>query len=41
MPIGAQLVARWLDEALLFRAGCAFQKGTEFHLARPPLVAHG
>ena len=41
MPIGAQLVAKWLDEALLFRAGCAFQKGTEFHLARPPLVTHG
>jgi aspartyl-tRNA(Asn)/glutamyl-tRNA(Gln) amidotransferase subunit A len=41
MPIGAQLVAKWLDEALLFRAGCAFQERTEFHLARPPLVAHG
>ena len=41
MPIGAQLVAKWMDEALLFRAGCAFQERTEFHLARPPLVAHG
>ncbi len=41
MPIGAQLVAKWLDEALLFRAGCASQERTEFHLARPPLVAHG
>jgi aspartyl-tRNA(Asn)/glutamyl-tRNA(Gln) amidotransferase subunit A len=41
MPIGAQLVAKWWDEALLFRAGCAFQQLTDFHLARPPLVAQG
>jgi len=41
MPIGVQLVGKWMDEALLFRAGCAFQAQTEFHLARPPLVRQG
>ena len=35
MPIGMQLVARWLDEAMLFRVGHAFQRNTEIHRARP------
>lgn len=36
MPIGLQLEAAWDHEPLLFRAGCAFQKHTDFHLRVPP-----
>ncbi|MBV8150483.1 MAG: amidase [Candidatus Eremiobacteraeota bacterium] len=35
MPVGMQLVAPWFSEALLFRAGVAFQSRTDFHRARP------
>lgn len=35
-PIGFQFVARHLDEALLIRAGRAFQNATDWHLRRPP-----
>ncbi len=37
MPIGFQLVGRHLDEALLVRAGHAFQKATDHHLKHPKL----
>jgi amidase len=35
MPIGFQLVGRHLDEALLVRAGHAFQRATDHHLRHP------
>lgn len=35
MPVGFQLIAPWFAEALLFRAGVAYQSRTEFHRARP------
>ena len=35
-PVGVQLVGRHLDEALLVRAGHAFQQVTDWHLRRPP-----
>jgi amidase len=37
MPIGFQFVARHLDEAMLVRAGCAYQNATDWHRRRPPL----
>jgi len=37
MPIGFQLVGRHLDEALLVRAGHAFQQATDFHTRHPAL----
>lgn len=37
MPVGCQIVSRWLNEAALFRIGHAFQKTTDFHRARPAL----
>ncbi|MES2717999.1 MAG: amidase [Pseudomonadota bacterium] len=37
MPIGFQLVGRHLDEALLVRAGHAFQQATDFHRRHPAL----
>lgn len=36
IPIGFQLVGRHLDEALIFRAGHAYQRATQWHLRRPP-----
>lgn len=40
LPIGFQLVARDLDEALLVRAGHAYQQATDWHLRRPePAIA--
>jgi amidase len=41
MPIGFQLVGRHLDEALLLRAGFAFQQATRWHARRPGLSAGG
>ena len=35
-PVGVQLVGKALDEALLCRAGHAFQRVTDWHLRRPP-----
>ena len=37
LPVGFQLVGRHLDEALLLRAGHAFQTVTDWHLRRPPV----
>ncbi|MEO6270722.1 MAG: amidase family protein, partial [Lautropia sp.] len=37
MPIGFQLVSRHLDEALLVRAGHAYQGATEWHRRHPKL----
>jgi aspartyl-tRNA(Asn)/glutamyl-tRNA(Gln) amidotransferase subunit A len=37
MPIGAQLTAAAGHEELLFEIGRAFQRTTDWHLARPPL----
>ena len=38
LPIGFQIVGRHLEEALLLRAGHAFQHATEWHLRRPGSV---
>ena len=37
MPLGLQLVGPHLSEALLCRAGHAFQQATDFHTAHPVL----
>lgn len=37
LPIGAQLVGRYFDEALLFAVADAVQDVTDFHLSRPAL----
>jgi aspartyl-tRNA(Asn)/glutamyl-tRNA(Gln) amidotransferase subunit A len=36
MPVGMQLLARPFDEGLLFAAGNAYQKATEWHRKPPP-----
>ena len=36
-PIGFQFVGRHLDEALLVRAGCAYQNATDWHRRHPAL----
>ena len=37
LPIGFQLVGRHFDEALVLRAGHAFQSATDWHTRRPPV----
>jgi amidase len=37
MPIGFQIVGRHLDEALILRAGHAYQRATDWHLHHPQL----
>ena len=37
VPVGFQLVGRVFDEASLLAAGDAFQRATDWHLARPPV----
>lgn len=37
LPIGFQLIGDHLEEALLCRAGFAYQQVTDWHLARPPI----
>ncbi|SKX01670.1 amidase, AmiD [Mycobacteroides abscessus subsp. massiliense] len=37
LPLTFQLVARPLDEALLVRAGHAYQEATDWHRRHPPL----
>ncbi|MEV4420927.1 amidase [Patulibacter sp. NPDC049589] len=39
LPLSLQLAARPFEEALLVRAGDAFQQATDWHLRVPPLVA--
>ena len=39
LPVGLQLVAAWGHEWLLLRAGAAYQSVTDWHLARPALLA--
>ena len=39
LPIGLQLEAAWWREPILLRAGQAYQQATDWHLARPPLLA--
>jgi aspartyl-tRNA(Asn)/glutamyl-tRNA(Gln) amidotransferase subunit A len=36
LPIGAQLAAARWQELLLFRAGHAWQRATDWHLREPP-----
>jgi amidase len=36
LPVGFQIIGRHLDEALVLRAGHAFQQATKWHLRRPP-----
>lgn len=38
LPIGLQLEAAWWNEATLFQLGAAYQRLTEFHLAKAPLA---
>jgi aspartyl-tRNA(Asn)/glutamyl-tRNA(Gln) amidotransferase subunit A len=38
MPLGMQLVGRPFDEALVLRAGDAFQQVTDWHLQVPPIA---
>jgi amidase len=35
LPVGFQIVGRHMEEALLLRAGHAFQQATEWHRRRP------
>lgn len=37
LPVGFQLIGRHFEEALLLRAGHAFQQATHWHRRRPPL----
>jgi aspartyl-tRNA(Asn)/glutamyl-tRNA(Gln) amidotransferase subunit A len=39
LPIGVQLLAPALDEAMLLRVADAYQRRTRHHLARPPELA--
>ena len=39
LPIGMQLEAAWWQEDLLFQAGIAFQRETDHHLRRSPLLS--
>jgi len=38
-PIGLQLVGRWWDEATVLRAAHAYERATDWHKRRPPVVA--
>lgn len=37
LPLGVQLVGRHFDEALLVRAGHAYQSATDWHRRHPPV----
>ena len=37
LPIGMQLIGRPFEEALVLRAGRAYERVTEWHARRPPL----
>jgi amidase len=38
LPVGFQIVGRSMDEALILRAGYAFQQATSWHRRRPPIA---
>jgi len=38
LPIGMQIVAPWGGDALVLRAGHAYQRITDWHLRRPPIA---
>ncbi|MEE8171601.1 MAG: amidase, partial [Alphaproteobacteria bacterium] len=38
LPIGLMLEAAWWNEPLLFRAGVAYQRATDWHRRRPPIL---
>ncbi len=38
LPVGFQLVGRPMEEALILRAGHAFQQATDWHRRRPPVL---
>jgi aspartyl-tRNA(Asn)/glutamyl-tRNA(Gln) amidotransferase subunit A len=40
LPLSLQLVGRPFDDALVLRAGCAFERETGYWTARPKLVPH-
>jgi amidase len=37
LPVGFQIVGRQMEEALVLRAGHAFQQETDWHMRRPPI----
>jgi len=37
LPVGFQIVARHMEEALILRASYAFQQATDWHRRRPPI----
>jgi amidase len=37
LPVGFQIVGRHMEEALVLRAGHAFQQATDWHKHRPPI----
>jgi amidase len=37
LPVGFQIVGRHMEEALILRAGQAFQQATDWHRCRPPI----
>jgi Asp-tRNA(Asn)/Glu-tRNA(Gln) amidotransferase A subunit family amidase len=39
LPLGLQIAGRPLEDALVLKAGDAFQRRTDFHLQLPPLVS--
>lgn len=41
LPVGFQIIGRHLDEALVLRAGHAFQCATDWHARRPALMLAG
>jgi aspartyl-tRNA(Asn)/glutamyl-tRNA(Gln) amidotransferase subunit A len=41
MPVGMQLLGKPFDDATMVKIGIAFQRVTQFHLARPDLKKLG
>ena len=38
LPVGFQIVGRGMEEAVILRAGRAFQQATDWHTRRPALT---